>query len=364
MAKWISNRATLALWIAGWFVGAGAGTLTAQAPADTVAYNRQVQLSEEFLTAFAAGDLGQQRETLRQLRQAVETSTAGPNVYSLAEINLALRDLDVALATTPENLQLANRALEQLLLAEQQQLADNQAEAAQSYAAAIRMAHAVYGPRAYFTLLLQIFAARSLASSETDIDQALARLHAALADLEAIGLADSQLYCLTMTSICVTYGMRKDYENGTRFGQLAIEVHQRRQTNFGSKYAEIVSQQASMLNSLGKSQQTLETTRAALQTALPNVGVDARFTMRIFREYAVAKIRLNDPENVSAAFDHSFALADAIPGCPDDTKLTILNEHLDFLKSVGDEARIEQVNQQIDKVRGYKLQPSRYSDPK
>lgn len=362
MAKWISLRAALALLIAGWSVGAG--ELSAQAPVDTIAYDRQVQLAEDFLTAFAAGDLGQQRETLRQLRQAVEASTAGPNVYSLAEINLALRDLDVALATTPENLELAKRSLEQMLLAEQQHQADNQAEAAQSYDAAIRMASAVYGPRSYFTLLLRIFAARNLASSEADIDQTLARLHAALADLEAIGLADSHLYCLTMTSICVAYGMRKDFENATRFGQSAIEIHQRRQTNFGSNYAQIVSQQANMLNSLGKSQQSLQTTRAALQTALPNVGVDARFSMRIFREYAIAKIRLNDPENVSAAFDHSFALADAIPGCPDDTKLTILNEHLDFLNSVGDQNRIAAVKQQIDKVRGYKLQPSRYSDPK
>ncbi|MEW4451260.1 hypothetical protein AB1L30_01115 [Bremerella sp. JC817] len=339
------------------------GRLAAQPPSKNRAYAQQFQLSEAFLASFEAGDLKRQQVVLQRMKQLVAETPEGPYVYSPKEIDAALRDLDKALSTSPENLELATRFQFHANQADEQNNLGNPAGALRHYALATQAAHAVYGRQSFYSILLNISYARNEATPEADMASAIARLKASLIDIEAMGLTDSHQHCHAVSCLCRIYAMQEDLKEATKYGHQAIEIHQRRKTNFGSQYAEIVSIQALLLNRMEEYKESLKTTRAALSTELPSVGVEARFTMRIFREYAAAKVKLNDPENVSVAYDQAYALANAIPGCPDDTKLTLLTEHLEFLKSHAEEARARNIESQIAKLRGFTATRSRYSDP-
>lgn len=338
--------------------------VSAQSPQHANPREKQEDLAKRYGKAILLTNLQEQRMLLAELKKSIEENDGHGYVYSGREVTLAFDELDRVLNSSDEVYAQAKQQQHEESTAIQYQLHGDLTRAIAHHKAALNMSYVLYGNKSYHSLTVQTIMANAIFDTGKDLATGIALLQKTHDELKSLRMTDGVLFCQTTHGLFVSYLSTKDYPNAFKYGIQTIEAHKRRQSSDTDEYLQLVALLAKELNKAEQFKDALTITQSVLDGTHPKAGLEARFSVLIYREYATAKVGLGDYTNVSNTYSQAIVIANRIPGYPASMRLDLLKEFLGFAKSRDDQSLVRNIEQMIDKIES-RTQPtrSRYSDP-
>lgn len=327
----------------------------------------QVRLTIANERAWRELDFRKSLELFREMREVTAERSDEVCYFDVSQIDYILRDLERIEESSPEQKQLAVRWIKEMLKGADLYESGKYQEALPHYRDSLELALAIFDQDSCFVVDAQHNTASDLLAIEApkEREEGVALALAARASLEKQQLTKIFSYRKVNNVLSRLYYKQEKYAESLEAGRIAISLYKEHKAEGLPDYALVAGITAECLLRLGKTEESLECSRSALNDNPPRSGRFAPYRIRLLQQYVRAKIALNDFEKVDLSFQQMLLVADSLIwlGYPTELRIEHREEYLKFLHSQGETKRAEEIQAEIEEIKAKSTpQKSRYSD--
>lgn len=308
---------------------------------------RMVILEQQWKRAGTTYDYSTQLRISEEMLELAKLSGGRRSLVLADDIHLRIGDIRDSVQFQGDTLANARRVEELHREGYRHSLRRENVEAIADFREALRLSTETYGPDSLHSLALSLDLATMLTRTRLDLDEAESLSERVLDVLKKKERTNSDIHLKAMMALTDVYINREELDKAAGKGEECIQIMENWKVQPSAQYFRFQVCMAEFMNQQEQYKTALEHTRKCLNTGFVPSGNDIQYYVRSLREYAFAKVKLEDYDKVPEAFEEMLTTLDRTPGYPVHVHLQYLREYREVLEKLNKSERVGEIDEEI-----------------